>query len=107
VVSWLARAWLNGWAVSRERMEELEAEGRLHFPSKPGGRIEMKRYLDERKGMPVANVWDDIDPVNSQATDLRRPAYVPSALPITSFVCRLNDVLTITVVNDLALVSSR
>jgi site-specific DNA-methyltransferase (adenine-specific) len=59
----------NGWAVSRDRMEQLETEGRLHFPSKPGGRIEMKRYLDERNGMPVGNVWDDIDPVNSQADE--------------------------------------
>ncbi|MDQ6894292.1 MAG: site-specific DNA-methyltransferase [Acidobacteriota bacterium] len=59
----------NGWAVSRERREQLEAEGRLHFPKRPQGRIELKRYLDERKGMPAGNVWDDIDPINSQALE--------------------------------------
>jgi site-specific DNA-methyltransferase (adenine-specific) len=59
----------NGWAVSRERMKELDGQGRLRFPAKPDGRIEMKRYLDERKGMPAGNVWLDIDPINSQAIE--------------------------------------
>ena len=27
----------NGWTVSIEKMKKLDAEGRLHFPSKPGG----------------------------------------------------------------------
>src|SRR5438874_11653602 len=27
----------NGWTVSLEKMQKLDAEGRLHFPSKPGG----------------------------------------------------------------------
>jgi DNA modification methylase len=59
----------NGWAVSREKMEQLEAEGRLHFPKNPDGRIELKRYLGERKGMPIGNVWTDIAPVNSMASE--------------------------------------
>jgi len=71
----------NGWAVSRERMEELDAQGRLRFPAKPDGRIEMKRYLDERKGMPAGNVWLDIDPINSQAMErLGYPTQKPLAL---------------------------
>lgn len=57
----------NGWAVSPEKMERLEAEGRLYFPKNPGSRIRIKRYLDERKGMPIGNVWTDISPVNSMA----------------------------------------
>jgi site-specific DNA-methyltransferase (adenine-specific) len=38
----------NGWAVSRERMKQLEKEGRLEFPKKPDGRIQLRRYLDEK-----------------------------------------------------------
>src|SRR5258706_8701063 len=73
----------NGWAVTKDRMEELEAKGRLHFPKSKGGRIEMKRYLDERKGMPAGNVWMDIDPVNSQAAErLGYPTQKP--LPLLS-----------------------
>jgi site-specific DNA-methyltransferase (adenine-specific) len=71
----------NGWAVSKERMEELDGQGRLRFPNKPGGRIELKRYLDERKGMPAGNIWLDIDPLNSQAIErLGYPTQKPLAL---------------------------
>lgn len=57
----------NGWAVSRERMEQLDAEGRLQFPKKPEGRIQLKRYLDELPGMPMGTIWSDISPINSMA----------------------------------------
>ncbi|MGQ7790791.1 site-specific DNA-methyltransferase [Faunimonas sp. B44] len=71
----------NGWAVSRERMEELDAQGRLEFPRKPGGRIQLRRFLDERSGMPVSNVWTDIWPINSMAQErLGYPTQKPVAL---------------------------
>lgn len=50
----------NGWAISREKMEQWDREGRLYFPKDPDGRIQRKRYLDELKGMPVQNLWNDI-----------------------------------------------
>ena len=50
----------NGWAISREKMEQWDREGRLYFPKNPDGRIMRKRYLDELKGMPVQNLWTDI-----------------------------------------------
>jgi site-specific DNA-methyltransferase (adenine-specific) len=59
----------NGWAVSLEKMEKLDAEGRLHFPKTQAGRILLKRYLDEMPGMPVGSMWDDIKPVQSQAVE--------------------------------------
>jgi site-specific DNA-methyltransferase (adenine-specific) len=43
----------NGWAISKEKMAQWEAEGRLYFPKKPEGRIQRKRFLDELKGKPV------------------------------------------------------
>ena len=71
----------NGWAVSRERMERLDAEGRIHFPDNPNGRIRLKRYLDEMPGTPVGNVWDDIRPVQAQAAErLGYPTQKPVAL---------------------------
>jgi site-specific DNA-methyltransferase (adenine-specific) len=80
----------NGWAVSLKRMEQLDAEGRLRFPKDPDGRIEMKRYLDERKGMPAGNVWDDIDPVNSQAAErLGYPTQKP--LPLLERIIRASS----------------
>jgi site-specific DNA-methyltransferase (adenine-specific) len=71
----------NGWAVSREKMEQLDAEGRLYFPKSPDGRIQLKRFLDEMKGLPVGNVWDDILPIQAQAAErLGYPTQKPIAL---------------------------
>jgi SAM-dependent methyltransferase len=62
-------------------MQRLDAEGRLEFPKKAGGRIQLRRYLDERKGMPVSNVWDDIRPINAMAQErLGYPTQKPEAL---------------------------
>jgi len=71
----------KGWAVSRERMEEMEAEGRLYFPADKSRRIQRKRYLDELKGETVDSLWDDIPPINSQAAErLGYPTQKPEAL---------------------------
>lgn len=57
-----------GWRYSREKMEELDRAGRIHYPEN-GGRPRLKRYLDEMKGVPLQDVWDDINAVNSQAVE--------------------------------------
>jgi adenine-specific DNA-methyltransferase len=57
----------NGWKISREKMEELDAQGRLYFPKDQAGRIRLKRYLDESPGQIAQNFWTDIAPINSQA----------------------------------------
>ncbi len=58
----------KGWAISKEKMAEWDAAGRLHFPSSKEGRIQRKRYLDENNGELVQNLWDDIS-VGSQSNE--------------------------------------
>ncbi len=71
----------NGWAISREKMEQYDKEGRLWFPPDKEGRIRLKRYLDEQPGHKVQNLWDDIPPINSQAQErLGYPTQKPEAL---------------------------
>ena len=71
----------NGWAVSPDRMAELDAKGLLEFPRKQGGRIQLRRYLDERAGMPITTIWDDIRPINAMAQErLGYPTQKPVAL---------------------------
>jgi len=71
----------NGWTVSLDKMKELDAAGRLIFPSSPDGRIRVKKYLDEMKGVVIGNVWDDIPPISSQAAErLGYPTQKPEAL---------------------------
>ena len=60
---------LNGWRFELQTMERLFAEGRIELPRKPGGRPQLKRYLDEGKGVPVGSFWSDIFPVNPQAKE--------------------------------------
>jgi adenine specific DNA methylase Mod len=71
----------NGWAVSRERMEEMERDGRLYLPVDKTKRIQRKRYLDELEGETVDTLWDDISPINSQAQErMGYPTQKPEAL---------------------------
>ena len=77
----------KGWRYSKERMAELDAAGRIWYPTYEGGghdtsrRPQLKRYLDEMKGGVVGNVWTDIPPINSQAKErLGYPTQKPEAL---------------------------
>ena len=71
----------NGWAVTKAKMEKLDAEGRLHFPKKEGGRIQLKRYLDEQSGQPATSIWDDISPIHALTDErLGYPTQKPLAL---------------------------
>jgi adenine-specific DNA-methyltransferase len=56
------------WRYSKERMNELIAEGRI-VQSRPGAVPSYKRYLDESVGPGLGTIWTDIPPVNSQALE--------------------------------------
>ncbi len=56
------------WRYGEEKMNEFIAQGRVAIPS-AGSTPRFKRYLDESKGLPAGSVWDDINPVNSQAKE--------------------------------------
>jgi len=71
----------NGWAVSVEKMQKMEEEGRLEFPDDKSKRIRRRVFLEELKGKPVQSLWDDIAAVNSQASeDTRYATQKPEAL---------------------------
>jgi len=67
----------NGWAFTREVMEDLDRRGLIYYPPK-GERLALKRFLDDG-GMPMMSTWNDIPPVNSQA--LERAGY-PTQKPV-------------------------
>lgn len=50
----------NGWKCTLDRMRELDNAGKLHYPSKPNGRLRMKNYQDEMLGVPLQDVWTDL-----------------------------------------------
>ena len=71
----------NGWSCDPDRMKRYDRENRLHFPTKQGGQLRLKMYLDETPGVRLQNLWDDIPAVNSQAQErLGYPTQKPVAL---------------------------
>jgi site-specific DNA-methyltransferase (adenine-specific) len=71
----------KGWAISKEKMEEWDKEGRLLYPKDSNGRIRRKVFLDEVQGKPVQNLWDDITPLTGSTKEkLGYPTQKPEAL---------------------------
>ncbi|MGU3282266.1 site-specific DNA-methyltransferase [Methylobacterium mesophilicum] len=58
-----------GWRYELATMERLFSEGKIELPRKPGGRPQLRRFLDQGEGVPLGSVWNDIFPVNSQAKE--------------------------------------
>lgn len=68
------------WRWTRERMQSAYEAG-LVVQTKPGTVPQLKRYLDEQKGLPIGDTWIDIAPLNSQAKErLGYPTQKPEAL---------------------------
>jgi site-specific DNA-methyltransferase (adenine-specific) len=80
----------NGWSCDLERMQKYDREGRLHFPTKSGGQLRLKMYLDESPGPKLHNIWDDIPPINSQAMEaLGYPTQKP--LPLLERIIQVSS----------------
>jgi site-specific DNA-methyltransferase (adenine-specific) len=68
----------KAWRFTKEKMLQLESEGRIYTGSKVA---QLKRYLDELEGQAVHELWTDIAPINSQARErLGYPTQKPLAL---------------------------
>jgi adenine-specific DNA-methyltransferase len=48
----------RAWRFSKKRMEELDRQGKVVYSK--SGMAYLKRYLDESKGVPLQDLWDDI-----------------------------------------------
>lgn len=68
------------WRWTRERMQKAYEDG-IVVQSAPGRVPQMKRYLDEQRGRPLGDVWTDIPPINSRASErLGYPTQKPRVL---------------------------
>ncbi len=71
----------NGWRYSLETMTKLDAEGRVWYPEDKSKRPRLKRFLDEMPGRLIGSIWNDINPINSQAQErLGYPTQKPESL---------------------------
>jgi site-specific DNA-methyltransferase (adenine-specific)/adenine-specific DNA-methyltransferase len=71
----------RAWRYSRDRMEQLDREGRVVYSS--SGMAYQKRYLDESKGVPIQDLWDDIQMIrgiHTKSESFDYPTQKPEAL---------------------------
>lgn len=57
------------WAYVKEKMEEFDLAGRIHYP-KRGGAPRLKRYESEYEGTPIQDIWIDINKIHNQSSEL-------------------------------------
>jgi site-specific DNA-methyltransferase (adenine-specific) len=68
------------WRWTQERMRAAHDAG-LVVQTRPGTVPQLKRYIDEQRGVALSDVWSDIAPLNSQAQErLGYPTQKPLAL---------------------------
>lgn len=66
-------------AATHEKLDALDEAGRIYWTRT--GTPRLKWYVDDGKGMPLADVWTDIPPINAQAAErLGYPTQKPEAL---------------------------
>jgi len=58
-----------GFRISEEMLAGLDADGRIHFGS---NNLYKKIYLDENKGVPVQNLWDDVYFISRSESNKRK-----------------------------------
>jgi len=67
------------WTCIIEKMEEYDRAGLISYSR--DGMPRLKRYLEDMPGVSLQTLWDDIPPINSQATErLDYPTQKPLAL---------------------------
>ncbi len=68
------------WRYSEKRMKELIDQG-LIVQTQPGTVPQLKRYLDEMPGVPLQDIWTDIQIINNRSKEiLGYPTQKPVAL---------------------------
>lgn len=70
---------LDGMSL-QERLEALDAAGRVYWPGKEDGSPRVKYYADELNGQPASDVWTDIPPIGRRREKQGYPTQKPEAL---------------------------
>jgi DNA modification methylase len=70
---------LKYWRYTKAKMEEMDAAGRIVYSK--SGMPYQKRYLDESKGVPIQDFWDDISMLRGISGDGERLGY-PTQKPL-------------------------
>ncbi|OQY97182.1 MAG: hypothetical protein B6D41_04065, partial [Chloroflexi bacterium UTCFX4] len=67
------------WAYVKEKMEEFDKAGRIHYPK--NGMPRLKRYESEYEGTVIQDIWTDVNKIHNQSPEqLHYPTQKPEAL---------------------------
>ncbi|MCL4490067.1 MAG: site-specific DNA-methyltransferase [Chloroflexi bacterium] len=69
------------WVYTRDKMDALHAQGRIHYPKKPGGMPRLKLYPEDLPGTPAQDLWTDFSQLHNLSPErLGYPTQKPEAL---------------------------
>ena len=57
------------WAMTKDKMDELDATGRIHWPAADGGMPRLKFDADEAPGIPLQDIWDDVGAMHNLSSE--------------------------------------
>jgi adenine specific DNA methylase Mod len=69
------------WLTIQKKLDDYVERGLVVFPAKSDGIPQLKYYLEQNKGIPLSDFWDDIDLINSMGHEsLGYPTQKPLSL---------------------------
>jgi adenine-specific DNA-methyltransferase len=69
------------WSMTKDKMDALDAAGKIHWPQKSGGMPRLKLYPEELPGTPLQDLWANIPQLHNLAAErLGYPTQKPEAL---------------------------
>ncbi|KUK91588.1 MAG: DNA methyltransferase [Marinimicrobia bacterium 46_43] len=75
------RARGRHWMYVPSMLDELDEQGRIHWPKKEGGMPRLKQYPEDLPGLPIQDIWTDIRPIHNLSEErLGYPTQKPEEL---------------------------
>lgn len=55
--------------MTKDNMDALDAQGRIHWPKDKGGMPRLKFFEDEAPGVPLQDIWDDVGAMHNLSNE--------------------------------------
>jgi site-specific DNA-methyltransferase (adenine-specific) len=70
------------WMVPPDELEKLDTDHRIYWPQTPSAWPKLKRYLNEAKGIPLQDIWDDIYGLSTMGAEKGERLGYPTQKPL-------------------------
>ncbi|WHZ24236.1 MAG: Type III restriction-modification system methylation subunit [Nitrospira sp.] len=57
------------WAMTKDKMDELDGQGRIHWPKDKAGMPRLKFFEHEAPGVPLQDMWDDVGAMHNLSNE--------------------------------------